>query len=210
MNFHEVRFPTDLSLGSSGGPERRTEIVTLTSGHEERNTPWSQSRRRYDAGVAMRSIDDLEDVIGFFEARSGQVYGFRWKDWSDFKSCKISREPKFSDQEIFVGDSLAKEIPLSKTYRSGSETHSREITKPVEGSVSVGLAGVELREGEHFSVDYLTGILSFFEAPSEDALVTAGFEFDVPVRFGTDYLDVNMVSFMAGSVPSIPIVEVRV
>lgn len=210
MNFHEVRFPTDLSLGSSGGPERRTEIVALNSGHEERNTPWSQSRRRYDAGVAMRSIDDLEEVISFFEARSGRVYGFRWKDWSDFKSCKISLEPSFDDQEIFVGDSIVKEIQLTKTYRSGNDAHVREVTKPVLGSISIGVAGVALEEGVHFTVDYETGKVSFGEAPSEDALVTAGFEFDVPVRFDTDYLDVNLASFMAGSVPSIPIVEVRV
>jgi uncharacterized protein (TIGR02217 family) len=84
MSFHEVRFPASLSFGSSGGPERRTDIVTLTSGHEERNSPWAGSRRRYDAGLGVRSLDELSEVIAFFEARQGELYGFRWKDWGDF------------------------------------------------------------------------------------------------------------------------------
>ena len=62
MNFHEVRFPAALSVGSSGGPERRTEIVTLKNGFEERNSPWAHSRRRYDAGLGVRSLDDLAEV----------------------------------------------------------------------------------------------------------------------------------------------------
>ena len=210
MNFHEVRFPVGLSLGASGGPERRTEIVSLDSGHEERNTPWAQSRRRYDAGVAMRSVDDLEEVIGFFEARLGQVFGFRWKDWSDWKSCAPSRDPGFDDQDIFVGDSVTTQVQLIKVYRSGSATYDRAISKPVEGTVSVGVAGDRLFEGQHFDVDYTSGVLNFYEAPPEDALVTAGYSFDVPVRFDTDHLDINVGSFMAGSVPSVPVVEVRV
>ena len=81
MGFHEIRFPANLSFGSMGGPERRTEVVTLANGFEERNTPWSHSRRRYDAGLGMRSLDDVELMIAFFEARQGQLFGFRWKDW---------------------------------------------------------------------------------------------------------------------------------
>lgn len=210
MNFHEVRFPAGLSFGSTGGPERRTEIVTLNSGFEERNSPWEHARRRYDAGVAMRSTDDLEAVIAFFEARSGRLYGFRWKDWTDFKSCLPSREPAFEDQEIAVGDSVTRVVPLCKTYRSGATRYCRMITKPIEGTVSVGVAGAEVFEGEHFDVDYATGLLTLYEAPPEDALVTAGFAFDVPVRFDTDRLEMSMASFAAGSVPNIPVVEVRV
>ena len=93
MNFHDVRFPAALSVGSSGGPERRTEIVTLSNGFEERNTPWAHSRRRYDAGLGVRSLDDLAEVVAFFEARHGQLHGFRWKDWADHKSCAPSAAP---------------------------------------------------------------------------------------------------------------------
>lgn len=75
MGFHEIRFPANLSFGSVGGPERYTDVVTLANGFEERNTPWAHSRRRYDAGVAMRGLDDIETLIAFFEARQGQIFG---------------------------------------------------------------------------------------------------------------------------------------
>lgn len=210
MNFHEVRFPTNLSLGSVGGPERRTEIVTLNSGFEERNSPWEHSRRRYDAGVAMRSLDDLDLVLAFYEARRGQLYGFRWKDWADFKTSVSSQEPVFEDQEIGVGDSLTTEFQLSKNYISGDATYCRAVSKPVLHTVLVGIEGVEVFEGEHFDCDYATGVLTFYEAPSEAARVSAGFYFDVPVRFDSDRLEMSVASFHAGEIPNVPVVEVRV
>src|SRR3989338_4129989 len=91
MAFHEIRFPTNLSFGALGGPERQTEVVTLANGFEERNTPWEHSRRRYDAGMGLRSLDDVDALIAFFEARRGQLHAFRWKDWADFRSCKPSQ-----------------------------------------------------------------------------------------------------------------------
>ncbi|MEL6621018.1 MAG: DUF2460 domain-containing protein, partial [Pseudomonadota bacterium] len=124
MQFHEVRFPANLSFGSVGGPERRTEVVTLANGFEERNTPWAHSRRRYDAGLGMRSLDDVETLIAFFEARMGQMYGFRWKDWSDFKSSAASRDPVFLDQEIATGDGETAAFQLLKTYRSGDQAYA--------------------------------------------------------------------------------------
>ncbi|MEY8838726.1 TIGR02217 family protein, partial [Cribrihabitans sp. XS_ASV171] len=119
MSFHEVRFPANLSFGSVGGPERRTDVVTLANGFEERNTPWAHSRRRYDAGLGMRSLDDVEMLIAFFEARRGQMFGFRWKDWSDYKSCRASAEVTHGDQVIAEGDGARVAFPLVKTYRSG-------------------------------------------------------------------------------------------
>jgi len=116
MNFHDVRFPANLSFGALGGPERRTEIVTLANGFEERNSPWSQSRRRFDAGLGMRSLDDLAAAVAFFEARQGQLYGFRWKDWTDFKSCAPSQVPTAFDQKIAIGDDEATEFGLVKNY----------------------------------------------------------------------------------------------
>ena len=210
MNFHEVRFPASLSFGSVGGPERRTDVVTLANGFEERNTPWAHSRRRYDAGVAMRSLDDVEALIAFFEARQGQLYGFRWKDWSDFKSCRATAEVAFDDQVIATGDGATDEWQLAKRYRSGEQTYLRPVTKPVAGTVRVGVGGDELQEGLHYAVDSATGLIVFAEVPAEGDEITAGFEFDVPVRFDTDLIQVSVASFRAGDVPSVPIVEVRV
>ena len=115
MAFHEVRFPASLSLGAVGGPERRTQIVSLASGHEERNTPWAHSRRRYDAGLGLRTLDDIETVIAFFEARQGQLHGFRWKDWADFKSGAASKPVSHLDQVIGVGDGVTTTFQLVKS-----------------------------------------------------------------------------------------------
>lgn len=210
MDFHEIRFPASLSLGAIGGPERRTEIVTLTSGHEERNTPWQHSRRRYDAGTGLQSLDDIEEIIAFFEARRGQMAGFRWKDWADHKSCPPSKKRNFEDQVIATGDSVSTEFQLIKTYASGAESYVRPIAKPVEGTVTVGLAGELQVLGQHFDVDVSTGLITFVDAPLAGTLVTAGFEFDVPVRFDTDRIQSSMSRFQAGEVPDVPVIEVRI
>ncbi|WP_415184443.1 TIGR02217 family protein [Phaeovulum sp.] len=210
MAFHEIRFPANLSFGSVGGPERRTEIVTLTNGFEERNSPWAHSRRHYDAGVGLRSLDDVEALIAFFEARAGQLHGFRWKDWADYKSCPSSRGVSYEDQVIGMGDGATCSFQLVKTYVSGSESYSRTITKPVAGTVKVGILGDHQSEAVHFTVDHGTGVVTFEMAPGEGARVTAGFEFDVPVRFDTDRIQVSVASFQAGHLPQVPVLEVRI
>ena len=210
MSFHEIRFPTDLSFGALGGPERRTEIVTLSNGFEERNSPWAGSRRKYDAGIAMRSLKDIEEVIAFFEARQGQLYGFRWKDWSDFKSGTPSQEIEMLDQVIGLGDGVTREFQLCKTYRSGDQEYCRDVKKPVAGTIAVAVDGVAYFEEEHFVLDVTTGVVLFHEPPAETAVITAGFEFDVPVRFDTDILEVSAAGFEAGEIPSVPIVEVKI
>lgn len=209
MAFHEVRFPASLSFGSLGGPERRTEIVTLQNGFEERNTPWQHSRRRYDAGVGLRSLDDLEELIAFFEARRGQLHAFRWKDWADFRSCPPSRQPGPLDQFLGTGDGQRRVFGLGKLYRSGSESYLRPVAKPVAGTVTAAIADDPCADGVDFTVDVTTGQVTFAVPPPEGARVTAGFEFDVPVRFDTDRIQVSVASFQAGDVPGVPVVEVR-
>ncbi|MEM8576238.1 MAG: DUF2460 domain-containing protein [Pseudomonadota bacterium] len=210
MTFHEVRFPANLSFGSVGGPERMTDVVTLANGFEERNTPWAHSRRRYDAGLGMRSLDDIEVLIAFFEARFGQVHAFRWKDWSDFKSCRPSAQPVFDDQVIAVGDGTTLVWPLTKTYRSGAQSYARPISKPVAGTVRVGVEQDELQEGIDYEIDVTTGLITFKHPPDPQMQITAGYEFDVPVRFDTDRIQTSVASFQAGEVPNVPVVEVRV
>lgn len=209
MNFHEIRFPSTISFGSSGGIERRTEIATLVNGFEERNSPWAHSRRRYDAGIGVRSLDDLADVLKFFEARRAQLFGFRWKDWIDHKSCQPSQTPTAADQALVAGDDPSV-FQLIRTYDDGHGSYTRTIRKPVAGTVTLAIDGVETAEGVDFSVDYTTGEVTFSTTVAPSASVTAGFEFDVPVRFETDSIDVNLSAFEAGEIPSIPIIEVRV
>lgn len=209
MAFHEVRFPTDLSFGALGGPERRTEIVTLSNGFEERNTPWQHSRRRFDAGMGVRSTADLEVLIAFFEARAGQLHSFRWKDWSDFRSATGQAAITPEDQVIATADGELRTFQLAKSYRSGAHSYTRPIKKPVHGTVRLAVAGNEMHEGIDWSIDETTGLVTFVITPEADAPVTAGFEFDVPVRFDTDTIQISMSRFNAGEVPDVPVVEVR-
>ena len=210
MVFHEVRFPLPISLGASGGPERRTEIVTLGSGREERNSPWAMSRRRYNAGLGLRKLDDIHELVAFFEARRGRLYGFRWRDRVDWKSGAPGEAVTPLDQALGTGDGERMVFPLVTTYVSGEASYMREIAKPVAGTLRVALDGAERYEGEDFTLDAATGLVSFAAAPGAGVAVTAGFEFDVPVRFDTDFLDINLAAFEAGSVPDIPVVEIRI
>lgn len=212
MAFHEVRFPTAISLGSSGGPERRTEIVTLGSGAEERNQRWADSRRRYDAGYGVKRVNDLYVVIEFFEERRGRFHSFRWKDHADFKSCLPTGTPSSTDQSIGTGDGVEDEFQLVKAYGYSFAPWSRTISKPVAGTVRVAVDGVEQVEGPDWTVDTATGIVTFDvgSIPGGSTAVTAGYEFDVPVRFDADQITVNLANFAQGDVPSIPIVEILV
>jgi uncharacterized protein (TIGR02217 family) len=207
MSFHEVRFPTGIGRGARGGPERRTQIVELSSGHEERNASWAGSRRRYDVSYGIRRADDLAEVVAFFEARLGRLYGFRFKDWSDYKSVLPSAPVGFGDQALGLGDGAATAFQLRKRYGTGAVGIWRPIRKPVEGTVRIGVAGAELTTG--WSVDPATGVVTFAAAPGEGLEVTAGFEFDVPVRFESDLMDVTLNIERIGTIPSIPLVELR-
>lgn len=210
MAFHEIRFPANVSFGSQGGPERLTEIVTLANGFEERNTPWEHSRRRYDAGFGLRSLEDVDTLLAFFEARRGRLHAFRWKDWSDYKSGPVGAAISAFDQRIAVGDGVRTQFQLVKTYASGSAAYVRPIAKPVAGTVLVAVGGDPKVEGLEFSVDAASGMVSFVVAPDIGAEITAGFEFDVPARFDSDRIETSVASFRAGEVPNVPIVEVRV
>lgn len=207
MAFHEIRFPDGISRGAKGGPERRTRIVELASGDEERNASWANSRRRYDVSYGVRRADDLAAVVAFFEARNGRLYSFRFKDWSDYKSCLPSAAPAPTDQIIGTGNGSITTFALAKTYASGAQSWARAILKPVAGTVTVSLNGVA--QGSGWSVNTTTGIVTFVAPPATGAVIRAGFEFDVPVRFDTDELPVTLDIERTGSIPSIPLIEVR-
>jgi uncharacterized protein (TIGR02217 family) len=208
--FHEVLFPLDIALKSAGGPERRTEIVTAGSGREERNARWAHSRRRYDAGYGVKTFEALSEVVAFFEERRGRLYGFRWRDRLDHSSAASGAVTPL-DQVIGTGDGTVTDFQLTKTYGGIYAPYQRPIAKPVAGTVRVAVAGSEVAEDTDFVCDALTGVVSFLpgHAPAADAAVTAGFLFDVPVRFDTDFLEVDLSAFAAGAIPKIPLVEIR-
>ena len=207
MAFHEIRFPDNISRGARGGPERRTQIVELASGDEERNASWANSRRRYDVAYGIRRADDLAAVVAFFEARNGRLHGFRYKDWADYKSALPSQANTATDQQIGTGTGSLQTFQLAKRYTSGAQTWARTITKPVTGTVRVALGMVEQMSG--WTLDTTTGVITFTTAPAGGVIVRAGFEFDVPVRFDSDTLDVTLDFERLGSITAIPLLEIR-
>jgi uncharacterized protein (TIGR02217 family) len=207
-DFHEIRFPLDVSLGRRGGPVRRTEVVTLASGREHRNSRWALSRRRYDAGLGVRNLDALHQVLAFFEERRGRLYGFRFRDRIDWRSGAPSRPPEPADQRIGTGDGSRTAFALVKTYGGHHAPYLRPIAKPVAGSVRVALDGIEQGVGTEFSCDASTGRVTFATPPAPGSIVTAGYDFDVPVRFDTDELDIDLSAFEAGEIPKIPLIEI--
>lgn len=206
-DFHEVLFPLDVALRGSGGPQRLTEVVTLASGREHRNGRWADSRRHYDAGFGIRSLDALHAVIAFFEERRGRLIGFRYRDRVDFRSGPPGRPPDPLDQPLGLGDGTRAAFPLAKTYGAGLNPYRRAIAKPVAGSVRVAVAGVELAK-DAFACDPTTGLVTLAQPPAAGAAVTAGFAFDVPVRFDTDDLTIDLAAFTAGEIPKVPLVEI--
>lgn len=209
--FHETLFPLDIALGAAGGPERATEIVTTLTGREERNTRLAHSRRRWDAGYGVTSLAQLSAVVAFFEERRGRLYGFRWRDRLDHSSAAPGQAVSPFDQPLGTGDGVRAVFTLAKTYGGAHAPYVRPVAKPVAGSVRVAVAGEERTEGLHFALDVTTGAVSFLagHVPEEGADVTVGFLFDVPARFDTDFLEVNLTAFEAGAIPRIPILEIR-
>ncbi|WP_045836051.1 DUF2460 domain-containing protein [Hyphomicrobium sp. 99] len=211
MSFHDVRFPTAISRNAQGGPERRTDVVVLGSGYEERNSRWADSRRGYNAGYGLKSLADLAEIVTFFEERRGRLHAFRWRDPMDWKSCAPNAIPSALDQVIGTGTGAQATFQLKKVYGSAFAPWTRVIKKPVAATVKIAVAGTEQTAGTNFSIDASTGVVTFLSGhiPASGQSVTAGFEFDVPVRFDTDKLEINLSGFTSGAIPNIPIVEVR-
>ncbi len=199
--FHDVRFPMRLALGATGGPERRTEVLTLASGKEVRNSIWARSRRRWDIGGAISDLAGLHELISFFEARHGRLFGFRFRDPMDHSSAAPGVDISPEDQVLGQGDDVMTRFALQKDYGGTL----RVISKPIAPSLRVALDGVELSAG--WAYDQNTSEIVFDVPPEIGAMVTAGYEFDCPVRFESDQLTAVIEAFGAGRVASVGLVE---
>jgi uncharacterized protein (TIGR02217 family) len=198
--FHDVSLPLAWALGARGGPTRRTDVITLGSGREARSTPWAHGRRRYDIGGTMQPLQALSELAAFFEARRGKLYAFRFRDILDHRSGTGAP----TDQSLGVGDGQTRSFSLRKAYGQGSAIYWRAITKPVPGSVRAAIGALETPA----TLDALTGRLTFANAPASGAQVTAGFQFDTPVRFDIDALEFALDAAGAGRALSVPLIEV--
>lgn len=203
--FDDVIYPFALGRSASVAPEFSTSITVTSSGHERRNSLWSDAKIHFDVGPGIRSEHELCELIGFFRARRGAARGFRISDPTDNSSNGMTGTPTMLDQLIGTGDGLAAEFQLVKTYGGSIEPQTRPITRPRAETLLVSVNG-------NLSSDWFIGekgILIFNTAPSPGDEIRAGFLFDVPVRFAEDRIDISGVNFEAGEAPSIPLIELR-
>ena len=201
--FDDVLFPIEIGQDASVGPSFSTNIVTSAGGHEARNVNWSQARLRFDAGPGVRGEEELQTLLAFFRARRGPAIGFRFRDPYDHSSNGMTGVPSADDQAIGIGNGVSDRFLLTKRYGTGEE---RRITRPLPGSVRLAVDGEEGTTGWALEEK---GIIQFDEAPPPGAAITAGFLFDVPVRFAEDRVEVNRSTFLAGEAPSVPLLELR-
>jgi len=204
--FDDISFPLDIGRRAQVAPVFSTRVIESISGHEQRSTEWADARMSFDAGPGVRSETDIATLIAFFRARRGAARGFRFKDPFDNVSGQFGTEPSPTDQPLAVGDGVRSQFRLVKHYGDEGEFQERFITRPVEETIRVALGGVEQLTGwGHIG----GGIIAFDNAPAAGTPVTAGFAFDVPVRFAEDRLEIDRETFAAGMVPSVPLVEIR-
>ena len=204
--FHDVQFPLELGYGAAGGPQFATQVVVTASGYEQRNSSWSDARLHYDAGVGIRSESDLAALIAFFRARRGQAHGFRFRDPLDHASRDDGLPVTALDQLLGTGNGVQTRFALLKTYGTGVDAQARRITRPDPANIRVAVAGVAMLTGWTLGDG---GNIDFALAPAAGAAVTAGFVFDVPVRFAGDRIDVSLAGYRTGELPTVPLVEVR-
>jgi uncharacterized protein (TIGR02217 family) len=197
--FHEVQFPPAISYGASGGPGYLTTVVATASGHEHRNANWAAARGKWDVASGLKDRAHVAELIAFFRARRGRAHGFRFKDWTDYQGVA---------QVLGTGNGSLKTFQLVKNYVSGGITESRTIAKPIAGTVKIYRNGVLATSG--VSTDTTTGLVTFTTAPANGVIVTADYEFDVPVRFDTDQMNVTIETYDLGTWAQVPIVEIRV
>ena len=207
QGFHDVLFPLAIALNSVAGPEFSTDVTETAGGWEKRNQNWGGARLRYNVASGVRDRADYEVLLAFFYGRAGRANGFRFRDWSDNKSCALTATPAHTDQLLGTGDGANQFFQLRKSYVSGPVTYVRKITRPVAGTVKVGLGGINQSGG--WTVNAATGLITFAVPPGNGVAVTAGYQFDVPARFDIDRLEPASLLIDVVALPDLPIVEIR-
>lgn len=215
--FHEIQLPPEFSEGALFGPGFATRIIELDSGAEHRVQRYpAGGRRRFNVSKGITTLEKLLTLRDFYIGRDGALFGFRVKDWSDYASTASGTLHRnadvpvdFDDQVIGTGDGTQTTFQLVKTYTSGPSVRTRAIRKPVTGTTKVGIDGVEQTSG--FTVDTTTGVVTFSVAPGNALDVTAGYQFDVPCRFGEDADQAFQIALGPaldmGNLPGIELVE---
>ncbi len=211
MAFHNTRLSDEVERGAQGGPGFKTTVLQLSSGFEQRNIDWTRARGEWDISYGLDTKAQIEAVLAFFYARQGRAHGFRFKDWSDFE---IGTDATDTLQQMGVADGTLKNFQFLRRYSSGGTDFDREITRLV-ASPTPRVFKDAAEQGSGFTVDNDTGVITFTVAPANGVVIGGIAEFDIPVRFDQDQLDLQaMFVDQAGgqdviSAPSIVIKELR-
>lgn len=228
MAHLDIEFPRDIAQGCQAILERRDEVVTLASGHEETNQRWTHARRSWAAGLGIRSKRDLAKVVAIFEEVRGRANSFRFRDWLDWQSGGGTGPhdsdnpvggtdqplgaplPGSSEYQVATGDGVTTAFQVVKRYGLVNP-YLRPIALPHAASLRVAIDGAEVASG--WSVSAQGGVITFNSAPPPGSALTAGFTFDVPVRFAQNTLSVEWAYFNetggAGAAPDITLIEKR-
>jgi uncharacterized protein (TIGR02217 family) len=206
-SFDDVLFPLAIALNSVAGPEFSTDVTETAGGYEKRNQNWSAARLRFNVATGVRDRADYELLLAFFYGRAGRARGFRFRDWSDNKSGTLTGTPSHTDQSLGTGDGANQFFQLRKGYVSGAVTYLRKITRPVAGTVKIGLGGINQTSG--WTVNNSTGLITFAAPVANGVAVTAGYQFDVPARFDIDRLEPASILTDIIQLPELPVVEIR-
>lgn len=207
MTFLETpRFPTDIANGSNGGGVRRVDVVTLASGFEHRNAVWSDSLKYFDVAYGIKSLNDVYAIQEFWEAVGGNLHEFRFKNHADYRSSSPQTTITNQDQVLGTGDGVTTAFQLVKKYVKGALSYTKDIKKPVSGTVICSLNGSSTSS---FTVDTTTGIVTFGSPPANGVIVRAGFQFDLPCRFDVSQLVIDL-NFENGNISSLPIKEIKI
>lgn len=200
-SFVEVQFPPRIARGATGGPGFSTDVVILESKSEKRNQNWAKARASWDVATGIKTPTDMDVVRAFFYTRAGKAFGFRFKDWGDYRATAEA-----CGGTVGGGNTV---FQLQKTYSSGGVNYVRPITKPVTASVKMFVGGVLKTLTADYTLNSTTGVVTFGVAPA--SAVTWTGEFDVPVRFDIDKLDITYETLSAQGILSnasrIPIIE---
>jgi len=215
MTFYNAVLPGSISQGSEAAPVSVVDIARGPTGYEQRRSRRSRRLRRFNIGKNIRTVNDVYDILSFFEVMNGPEHSFAIQNLIDWKSCKPADTITALDAAIGIGDGSNLAFQLKKQYKVTKVDASviaidRTIYLPVSGSVLVAVDGVLKTEATDYVINYSTGALTFItgHAPANLKAVTAGFAFNEKVRFDTNDLGQVMEFFRVGSVPSIPLIEV--
>lgn len=195
--FDDVRLPVEVERGATGGPGFMTSVITMSSGNEQRNQDWIEARGVWNIAYGTDERSYFQEILSFFYARRGRARGFRFRDWSDYEI----------DYAIGTGDGNEQDFQIVKIYEgTGPHPYVRVITRPVASTVRVFLNDVEQMSGWTLQPG---GIIRFAVAPADTVEVSVMCDFDVPVRFDVDNLNINLEWQGAGAVETVQLVELR-